>query len=782
MYKQSKKSHSFTNAYFTPYKGPAGGWGALRSTTKHWLQSENATRNIFTLLKTNQAHGFDCPGCAWGEKSDNSKIRFCENGAKAVNWEATSKTVLPEFFKKYSVSWLNEQSDYYLEYQGRLTHPMRYNAKTDHYEPISWDVAFKQIAATLNTLSSPDEVELYTSGRASNEAAFLYQLFGRMWGTNNFPDCSNMCHEASGYALTSSIGTGKGTVELEDFEHADAVFIFGQNPGTNHPRMLETLREVSARGGIVVSFNTLRERGLERFQNPQNPVEMLTNSSSTISSYYYRPKIGGDMAAIRGMVKVLIAMDQQAVLEGDTVFDHQFLQENTSGLQEYLAVVEATPWHQILEQSGLNLDEITQAAEIYAKSSRVICTWAMGITQHKHSVATIHEIINLLSLRGNIGKKGAGACPVRGHSNVQGDRTMGINEKPSEVFLTRLAKTIGFEPPTREGHAVIEAIRAMREGQSKVFIGLGGNFVSAAPDTQITTRALRSCDLTVQISTKLNRSHLAVGKDALILPCLGRTDIDYQKTGKQKVTVEDSFSMVHASEGVIEPLSNQMRSEPAIIAGIAEAVFADKPQSHVINWTYLIEDYDRIRNLIEVAISGFENFNERIKQEGGFYLGNSARERTWNTSRGKVMIHQHELPNSILLDKAASQLTDRTLIMQTLRSHDQYNTSIYGMDDRYRGIKGERKAVFINEADLLRLGFVSGDLVSIRSLWDDNNVREIHGFKLVPYDIPAGNIAAYYPETNPLVPLDSVGDFSSTPTSKSIAVELVAYEAANSIV
>ena len=782
MYKKSKKSHSFTTAYFTPYEGPAGGWGALRSTTKHWLQSENATRNLFTLLKTNQAQGFDCPGCAWGEKHDNSKIRFCENGAKAVNWEATSKTVSPDFFAKYSVSWLKQQTDYYLEFQGRLTHPMSYNAETDHYEPISWDAAFAKIAEALSRLSSPNQLELYTSGRASNEAAFLYQLFGRMWGTNNFPDCSNMCHEASGYALTSSIGTGKGTVELEDFEHADAVFVFGQNPGTNHPRMLEALREVSKRGAAVVSFNTLRERGLERFQHPQNPVEMLTNGSSPISSYYYCPKIGGDMAVVRGIVKALLKMEEEAISEGRSIFDNAFLQQHTFGLTKYLTMVDATSWESIVEQSGLSQAEITQVATLYADSPRVICTWAMGITQHKHSVATIHEIINLLALRGNIGKKGAGACPVRGHSNVQGDRTMGINERPSKAFLQRLGTAIGFNPPYEAGHAVIDAIRAMKEGKSKVFIGLGGNFASAAPDTQVTISALESCDLTVQISTKLNRSHLAVGKQALILPCLGRTDIDYQKEGKQQVTVEDSFSMVHASAGVLEPLSKQMRSEPAIIAGIAEAVFANKPQAELINWRYLIEDYGRIRTLIEVAIPGFEQFNEKIKCDGGFYLGNHARDLQWDTEKGKVIIHDHALPKSILLDKAASQLTDRSLIMQTLRSHDQYNTTIYGMNDRYRGVTGERKVVFINEADLQRLGFASGQLVTIRSLWDDKDVREVHAFKVIPYDIPAGNIAAYYPETNPLVPLDSVGDFSSTPTSKSIAVELVAYQAANSIV
>ncbi|WP_277253060.1 FdhF/YdeP family oxidoreductase [Neptunomonas phycophila] len=778
---KATQTHSFKTAYFAPYTGPAGGWGALQSTTQHWLKSENAVRNIHTLLKTNQAQGFDCPGCAWGEKHDNSKIRFCENGAKAVNWEATSKTVSPDFFAQHSVGWLSTQSDYYLEYQGRLTHPMQYNAKTDHYEPISWEDAFTTIANTLNRLDSPNELELYTSGRASNEAAFLYQLFGRLFGTNNFPDCSNMCHEASGYALTSSIGTGKGTVEIDDFEQADAVFVFGQNPGTNHPRMLETLREVSKRGAPIVSFNTLRERGLERFQNPQSPVQMLTNGSTPISSHYFCPKIGGDMAAVRGMVKALLALEHEAQERSEAVFDHAFLTANTIGLEDYLAIVNATPWTSIVEQSGLSQPEIEHAATLYAQAPRVICTWAMGITQHKHSVATIHEIINLLALRGNLGKPGAGACPVRGHSNVQGDRTMGINENPSTAFLSRLGEVFGFEAPTQAGHAVIDAIRAMRSGRSKVFIGLGGNFAAATPDTQVTLAALQNCELTVQISTKLNRSHLAVGKNAIILPCLGRTDIDHQASGPQQVTVEDSFSMVHASGGVIEPLSDKMRSEPAIIAALATATFANSPKSQLVNWSALTEDYGRIRDLIEQVIPGFEGFNEKIAQPGGFYLGNSARDLVWKTQTGKAVIHSHALPASILPDKAASQLTERTLILQTLRSHDQYNTTIYGMNDRYRGIKGERKVIFINEADIQRLGFADGQSVSIRSLWDDGETRQIDGFKLVPYDIPAGNVAAYYPETNPLVPLDSVGDFSATPTSKSIAVEIQAYESARII-
>ncbi|WCN09784.1 FdhF/YdeP family oxidoreductase [Marinomonas mediterranea] len=747
-----------------PYKGPAGGWGALQSTTKHLLQSNNAVRNINTLLKTNQPQGFDCPGCAWGEKHDPSRIRFCENGAKAVNWEATSRKVDSAFFEKHSVSWLKEQSDYFLEYQGRLTEPMRYNPKTDHYEPISWQEASQQIAAKLKSLDSPNEAAFYTSGRASNEAAFLYQLFVRAYGTNNFPDCSNMCHEASGYALTGSIGIGKGTTTIEDFEHADAVFVFGQNPGTNHPRMLDTLREVVERGAQVLTFNTLRERGLERFQHPQNPVEMLTNGSKPLNTAYFTPKIGGDMAAVRGIVKLLLEKEDQ----GKSILDWDFINEHTSGIKEYLCQVRSTSWDVILTQSGLSMDELQHAANVYCQSDKVICTWAMGITQHKHSVATIHEIVNFLSLRGNIGKTGSGACPVRGHSNVQGDRTMGINERPSDAFLDAMQRHFNFTPPRNHGLAVVPTIQAMLDGKIKAFVALGGNFAVATPDSELTSKALSNCDLNVQISTKLNRSHLVTSPNSYILPCLGRTDIDMQNGVPQKVTVEDSFSMVHSSGGVVTPLSEQQKSEPYIIALLADAVLG----SHPIDWMKKVGNYDDIRNDIAQTIPGFSDFNERLSAPDGFYLGNSARERQWNTPSNSIFIHSHALPDHILHDKTRSQITDKTLILQTLRSHDQYNTTIYGLNDRYRGVKGERRVIFMNPADIERLGFRGEQRVDITSLWDDDIARTAKGFKLVPYDIPVGNIAAYYPETNPLVPLESVGDHSQTPTSKSIAVEL----------
>ncbi len=753
---------------FTPYKGPAGGWGALRSTAWHWLRSENLTRNLKTLLKTNQPHGFDCPGCAWGEKHDKQVIRFCENGAKAVNWEATTRRVDREFFARHAVAWLYRQSDYFLESQGRLCEPLRYDPASDRYVPIDWAAAFALIGNTLRGLSSPDLAEFYTSGRTSNEAAYLYQLFVRAYGTNNFPDCSNMCHEASGRALGDSIGIGKGTVTMEDFEQAEAIFVFGQNPGTNHPRMLETLRDAVRRGARVVCFNTLKERGLERWADPQDPLQMLTNGSSALNTAYFCPRIGGDLAAARGMAKALLEWEESGGRAGLAVLDWAFIHAHTEGIEAYLDVVRATSWSHIEAQSGLTRAALTEAAGVYADSGRTIFTWAMGITQHRHSVATIQELVNLLLLLGNIGKPGAGACPVRGHSNVQGDRTMGINEHPSPAFLDRLEARYGIGMPRKPGHAVVEAIGAMASGQARVFIGLGGNIAAAAPDTVRTEAALRRCDLTVHISTKLNRSHLVTGREALILPCLGRTDIDRQSGGVQHVTVEDSFSMVHASEGVWEPLSPSMLSEPAIVAGIAMATL----DRHPVDWQAMIADYDRIRDEIAATIPGFEEFNRKVAEPGGFYLGNSARQRRWQTQSGKAAFRAHALPSSILPEAAASQVDSRTLVLQTLRSHDQYNTSVYDLDDRYRGIRGERKVLFIHPSDLERLGFAADERVDLHSLWDDGVDRSVSGFRLVPYDLPPGNLAAYFPETNPLVPLESVGDQSGTPTSKSIAVRL----------
>ncbi|MGE9550078.1 FdhF/YdeP family oxidoreductase [Erwinia amylovora] len=754
-----------------PYQAAAGGWGSLEATTRFVFDSKQVLKNMRNLMRMNKAKGFDCPGCAWGD-DNKSTFSFCENGAKAVTWEATRRFVDASFFEKYSVSALYQQSDYFLEYQGRLTEPLRYNRETDHYEPIGWDEAFRLIASHIHAMDNPDQMELYTSGRASNEASWLYQLFGRMNGSNNFPDCSNMCHEASGTGLKRSIGVGKGTIRLDDFDHADAIFVFGQNPGTNHPRMLHSLRHAADHGAKIVTFNTLRERGLERFADPQKPLEVVTSKAGTISSTYYQPNLGGDMAAIRGMVKALSESHHALVAEGkEGLFDQVFINAKTEGMEAYLAAVEATGWPQIEHQSGLTEQQLREAAAIYQSAERVICTWAMGITQHKHSVDTVREIVNLQLLFGQLGKKGAGLCPVRGHSNVQGNRTMGIDEKPTKAFLDSMANHFGFEPPREPGHNTVEALEAMLRDEIKVLIALGGNLAAAAPDSPRTEEALRRCGLTVQISTKLNRSHLCPGAvDALILPTLGRTEQDIQASGPQFITVEDSFSMVHASEGVGKPIADTQRSETAIIAGIADAVLGKQK----LDWLALAADYNKIRDHIAATIPGFSDFNAKCDIKGGFYLGNAAAEFRFNTLNNKAQFSSARLPDSLF-----PQLGDDVKVpftLQTLRSHDQYNTTIYGLDDRYRGVYGQREVLFIHPDDMEKMGFAAGDDVDIETLWNDGITRKVFGFKLVPYNIPKGNLAAYYPETNPLVPLSSFGDGSGTPTSKSVPVKITLSE------
>ncbi|MBD8161453.1 FdhF/YdeP family oxidoreductase [Erwinia persicina] len=748
-----------------PYDAAAGGWGSLEATTRFVLDSKQVLKNMRNLMRMNKAKGFDCPGCAWGD-DNKSTFSFCENGAKAVTWEATRRHIGAEFFAQYSVSALRQQSDYFLEYQGRLTEPLRYNRATDRYEPISWDDAFALIARHIKAMDNPNRMELYTSGRASNEASWLYQLFGRMNGSNNFPDCSNMCHEASGTGLKRSIGVGKGTIRLDDFDHADAIFVFGQNPGTNHPRMLHSLRHAADNGAKIVTFNTLRERGLERFADPQKPLEVVTSMAGKISSTYYQPNLGGDMAAVRGMVKVLAENHRVRVAAGEKgLFDEIFINARTEGLEAYLAAVDATEWSHIVSQSGLSEQQIREAAAIYQSSERVICTWAMGITQHKHSVDTVREIVNMQLLFGQLGKKGAGLCPVRGHSNVQGNRTMGIDEKPSQAFLDSLGQHFDFEPPRESGHNTVEALEAMLRDEIKVLIALGGNLAAAAPDSPRTEEALKRCDLTVQISTKLNRSHLCPGAvDALILPTLGRTEQDIQASGPQFITVEDSFSMVHASEGVGKPIAATQRSETWIVAGIAHAVLG----SEKVDWLSLAGDYNKIRDHIAATLPGFSDFNDKCDLKGGFYLGNAAAELRFNTLHNKAQFSAAALPASLFpqLD------VEVPFTLQTLRSHDQYNTTIYGLDDRYRGVYGQREVLFINQDDMEKMGFAAGDHVDIETLWNDGITRKVSGFKLVPYAIPHGNLAAYYPETNPLVPLSSFGDGSGTPTSKSVPVKI----------
>ena len=734
------------------YQGAAGGWGSLASSFRHLHEQGIVGRGAATMLRANQPEGFDCPGCAWPDKNHHSTFEFCENGVKAVAAEATKRRVTAEFFAQNPVSALERQDDYFLEAQGRLIEPMFYDGASDHYRPVSWDEAFAITAAHLNALAHPDQALFYTSGRTSNEAAFLYQLFVREFGTNNLPDCSNMCHEPSGVAMIEQVGIGKGTVTLEDFAQAEAIFIFGQNPGTNHPRMLGELRSAAKRGCRIVVFNPLRERGLERFSYPQSPVEMLTGTSTAIASNYYQLRIGGDLAAVKGMVK--------AVLEAGAI-DEQFIAGHTNGFAEFRADALAESWETIERESGLSRAQIQEAAAIYAQSNATICCWAMGITQHKHAVATIQMLVDFLLLKGNIGKSGAGACPVRGHSNVQGDRTMGIHENPSQGFLDRLGRAFDFAPPRKPGLDVVGAIDAMEKGEAKVFFAMGGNFAAATPDTERTARALRGCELTVHVATKLNRSHLIHGRQALILPCLGRTEIDAQAGGMQGVTVEDSMSQVHVSTGMNPPASAQLLSEPMIVARLAAATLKDSRTP----WLWLVEDYDRIRGKIAEVIDGFEDFNQRVHRPGGFYLGNSARERRWNNRAGRALFCTHAIP------RTETSSDGKLLNLTSIRSHDQYNTTIYGLEDRYRGVSGERRVCFISAADLQRQGFKAGDWVDLVSVWHDGE-RVAKRFLLVEYDIPEGCIASYFPETNALVPLDSFADRARTPSSKSVPVRL----------
>ncbi|WP_313527898.1 FdhF/YdeP family oxidoreductase [Shinella sp.] len=752
----------------------AGGWGALKSCGKQLLQSGMPISGARTLLKANQPDGFDCPGCAWGDPEHGSSFEFCENGVKAVAWEATEKRASPAFFAEHTVSDLRKLTDYELELHGRLTHPMRYDAASDRYLPVAWADAFAEIGGILKGLDTPDRAEFYTSGRASNEAAYLYQLFVRLYGTNNFPDCSNMCHEASGVGMRQSVGTGKGTVLLEDFEAADAIFVIGQNPGTNHPRMLGDLRRAALRGARIVVFNPVRERGLERFSDPQDKLEMLRGGATDIASHYFQPQLGGDMAAVRGMAKAVFAAEEVALAMGlPPVLDHAFLAEHCVGLDDYRAAVAATDWAAIEDQSGLTRAEIERAADVYRTAERVICTWAMGVTQHLHSVATIREITNFMLLRGNIGRPGAGLCPVRGHSNVQGDRTVGINEKPPADFLDALEAHFGTAMPRKDGHNVLAAIGAMLDGSANAFIGLGGNFARATPDSALVEHALRRLKLTVNIATKPNHSHLMPGEVSFILPCLGRTEMDLNSAGNsQLISVEDSMSMVHGSAGINRPASPHLLSEVAIIAGIAAATVGNG----TVDWAALADDYDRIRDHIEATIPGFGDFNKRLRKPRGFHLRNSAANREWDTPEGKASFFSGPLPRETVHQRA--KRGGGRFALQTFRSHDQYNTTVYGLDDRYRGVYGERQVVFIHPEDLKALGAAAGERIDIVGDHDDGIERIAPDFRFVPYDIPRGSIAGYYPELNALVPLGSAGEESDTPTSKSIMVTFRKREAA----
>ncbi|HEY2664536.1 MAG TPA: FdhF/YdeP family oxidoreductase [Candidatus Binataceae bacterium] len=747
------------------YEGAAAGWGALKAVADAVRGQMAIVKETRGLLTMNQPQGFDCPGCAWPDPKHTSSFEFCENGAKAVSWEATAKRTTPEFFAAHTVSELWSWSDFDLENEGRLTHPMAYDQATDRYLPISWEEALAKIGAALRALPHPDMAEFYTSGRASNEAAFLYQLFAREYGTNNFPDCSNMCHEATSVGLPESIGVGKGTVTLEDFDHCDAVFCIGHNPGTNHPRMLTTLREVSRRGVPIIVFNPLRERGLERFTSPQHPIEMLTFSSTPIASTYYLVKVGGDIAVLKGMMKTLLALDAKSRADGGSGFlDRDFIASHTTGIDELLADIDATSWEAIEEASGLSRSDIESVGNIYAKAERVIINYGMGITQHRHGTGNVQQIANLLMLRGNIGRPGAGISPLRGHSNVQGDRTVGITEIPDAALLNGLARVFGFEPPRHKGHNAIEAIEAIRDGRSKALVCLGGNLAVAMSDPEVTFKAMRNLDLAVHIATKLNRSHLLLAKQSFILPCLGRTELDIQATGPQSVTVEDSMSMVHASRGSLKPASEHLKSEPAIIAALALATL---PNSRV-GWAELVSDYARIRDSIEAIFPAFADFNARIKKPGGFRLYVAASEREWLTAtkRANFLVYPG-------LEEDPGVADHKALTLTTIRSHDQYNTTIYGLNDRYRGITGRRDVVFVNERDLSSRGLKHGDLIDIAVVpaAESKPVRCVmHNLTAVAYNIAEGSIATYYPEANALVALDHYDVKSGTPSYKSTPV------------
>jgi len=738
-------------------KKVAGGVPAILEATKSAWGEIGVLRGTRALLNLNQIDGFDCPGCAWPEPDSNRPhAEFCENGAKHIADEATTKRITPDFFRQWSVVDLSAQSDQWLGAQGRITHPMVLHRKASHYEPIDWEEAFALIATELHSLNNPDEAIFYTSGRTSNEAAFLYQLFVRQFGTNNLPDCSNMCHESSGSALSETIGAGKGTVWLSDFDLAQAIFVIGQNPGTNHPRMLTALQKAKRNGCKIVHINPLPEAGMTRFKHPQEVLSWF-GQGTPLADLFLQVRINGDVALLKGLMKEVLALEER---QPGRVLDQDFIRTFTSGFEEFSKALAASHWGDLLEQSGVSKVEIEAAAQIFAASDRTIFCWAMGLTQHQNAVANIQEIVNLMLLRGQVGKPGAGLCPVRGHSNVQGDRTMGIWERPAETFLDSLAAEFQFEPPRKHGYDTVRAIQAMHEGQAKVFFALGGNFLSATPDTEYTAAALRRTRLTAHVSTKLNRAHLITGEQALILPCLGRTEIDRQASGTQFVTTENSMAVVQLSQGSLEPASPHLLSEPAIVAKLARATLGKQTN---VDWEYLVADYDRIRDRIEKVVPGFADYNRRAREPGGFYLPNAAREHVFKTATGRALFTVHDLPSR--------QLEPDQYLMMTIRSHDQFNTTVYSGNDRYRGIHNGRRVVLINAEDMRSAGLQPLEQVDLVSHFQGEE-RIARDFRVVPYDIPRRCVATYFPEANVLVPIRSVAEKSNTPASKSVIISI----------
>lgn len=745
----------------TPPPETSAGIRAVTNALRHLYAKMGPIRATRGMLRLNQKGGIDCQSCAWPDPEHRTINEFCENGAKALADEATKQRIGHEFFAEHSVEELAAQSDFWLNSQGRLTEPMVLREGGTHYEPIAWEEAISLVAGKLNSLASPDEAVFYTSGRTSNEAAFLYQLFVRQFGTNNLPDCSNMCHESTSVALAESIGLGKATIRLEDFEHTDLVIVIGQNPGTNAPRMLASLAAAKKAGAKMIAINPLPEVGLTSFvdPNPQhgNPLSVLGLRPSKLADLHLPVRIGGDMAVLKGLMKIMLERERA---EPGSVFDGEFISQKTAGYAELEAELDATAWDEIVAGSGLTRAELEEAAEMIIAARSFITCWAMGITQHTAAVATIQDIVNLHLLRGAIGREGAGLCPVRGHSNVQGDRTMGIWEKMTPVFRENLEREFAFKTPELDGLNTVESIAAMRDGQAKVFFAMGGNFVAASPDTAAVSAALQNCDLTVQVITKLNRTAVTPGRVSLILPCLGRSEID----GEQFVSTESTMLNVQMSKGIFEPASKHLRSEVWIVCGLAAATLGARSN---VDWHAFAADYDKIRDAIERVVPGFETYNERIRKPGGFYLPNPPRDGVFPTQAGRALFMAAPLEYA--------KVPAGRMLMTTIRSHDQFNTTIYGLDDRYRGIDGGRRVVFMHPDDMAELGLKGGDRVDVTSYWDDGE-RYIRGFEAVPYKIPRGCTAAYFPEANPLIPLGSVARRSFTPTSKCIVVSVVKSE------
>ncbi|WP_456788193.1 FdhF/YdeP family oxidoreductase [Cellulomonas sp. P5_C5] len=741
-----------------PPEGWAVGLPSVISATTYALEAMGPGRALKLLTKVNQKDGFDCMSCAWPDPAHRARAEFCENGARAVAWEATTATVPTSFWAEHSLTDLLDRSEYWLGQQGRLVEPVHKPAGSDHYVPISWVDAFRLVAGKLRALDSPDQAAFYTSGRTANETAFVYQLFVRAFGTNNLPDCSNMCHESTGTAMLATVGIGKSTVAYDDFAQSDLIIVMGQNPGTNHPRMLTALENAKRHGATIVSVNPLPEAALRRYKNPQT-VRGVLGRGTDLADQFLQIRSGGDMALLQWVSRRVLEAEDR---DPGTVLDHEFLAEHTLGLDELRAHLAALDEQEALTATGLTATEMDLLAERYLAADRVIITWAMGLTQHRKGVDTIKEIINLLLLRGNIGKPGAGASPIRGHSNVQGDRTMGIWERMPDSFLDALGAEFSFEPPRRHGLDSVQSIQAMQRGEIKVWFALGGNLVAAISDTAAAEAAMRGTDLTVQVSTKLNRSHVVTGAEALILPTLGRTDVDLQETGPQFVSVEDSVCAVHATHGPLPPVSDLLLSEVSIVTRLARAVLGDDGP---IDWAGFERDYDTIRDAISRVVPGFADFNQQVRRSGGFVLPNGPRDsRTFPTATGKAMLTVNHL--------VPVECPPGRLILQTIRSHDQFNTTMYSLNDRYRGIRGGRDVVFVHPEDLADLGLADGDRVDIASEWPGEPDRWLRSYRAVAYPTSRGCAAAYFPEANVLIPLASTALGSNTPVSKAIVVRL----------